>query len=128
MLEVELKLASSADDLRQLEQALLDMSGGRPPQRTTPTSTFYDTAAGKLKSNGLVLAVRQQNGRYVQTVNREAAQGEGRLARTDWEDVIDGEWPDLRAPNTRAHLPEAVGETELRARFTTVVQRSLFIL
>ena len=128
MLEIELKLASSADDLRQLGQALFDMSGGRPPQRTTLTSTFYDTAAGKLKCNGLVLGVRQQNGRYVQTVNREAAEGEGPLARSDCEDVIEGEWPNLRAPNTRAHLPQAIGEAELRARFTTIMQRTVFIL
>jgi inorganic triphosphatase YgiF len=81
MLKVELKLASSADDLRQLEQALLDMSGGRPPERTTLTNTYYDTAAGKLKRNGLVLGVRQQNGEYTQTVNRETAGGEGPLAQ-----------------------------------------------
>jgi triphosphatase len=128
MLEVELKLASSADDLRPLEQALLDMSGDRPPERTTLTSAYYDTAAGKLKRDGLVLRVRQQDGKYIQTVNRDVAGGEGSLARSDWEDVIEGEWPDLRAPNTRAHLPEAVGEAELRVRFTTVMQRTLFIL
>src|SRR5262249_9111913 len=41
---------------------------------------------------------------------------------------IEGEWPDLRAPNSGAQLLEAVGEAELRARFTTVMRRSLFIL
>ena len=128
MLEVELKLASAADDLRQLEQALLKMSGDRPPQRTTLTNTYYDTAAGGLKRNGLVLGVRQQNGRYTQTVNREAAGGEVPFARSDWEDIIEGEWPDLRAPNSGAHLLEAVGETKLSARFTTVMRRTLFIL
>jgi triphosphatase len=128
MLEVELRLASSADALRQLEKALLDMSGDRPPERTTLTSTYYDTAAGTLKRAGLVLQVRQQNGKYTQTVNREAAGGKGPLARSDWEDVIEGEWPDLRAPNSGAHLMEAVGAAELSARFTTVMRRTLFIL
>jgi triphosphatase len=128
MLKVELKVASSADDLRRLELALLDMSGDRPPERTTLTNTYYDTAAGKLKRNGLVLGVRQQNGEYTQTVNRAAAGGEGHLARSDWEDVIEGEWPDLRAPNSGAPLLEAVGEAELSARFTTVMRRTLFIL
>ena len=128
MLQVELKLASSADDLRQLEQALLDMSGDRPPERTTLTSTYYDTAAGKLRRDGLVLQVRKQNGRYTQTVNREAGAGEGHLSCSNWEDVIEGEWPDLRAPNSGAHLLEAVREAELRARFTTVMRRTLFIL
>jgi triphosphatase len=128
MLEVALKLASAADDLRQLEQALLNMAGDRPPQHTTLTNTYYDTAGGELKRDGLVLRVRQQDGLYTQTVNREVTGGKGRLARSDWEDVIEGERPDLRAPNTGAHLPEAVGEAELRAQFTAVMRRTLFIL
>jgi triphosphatase len=128
MLAVELKLTSSAGDLRQLEQALLNMSGDRPPERTTLRNTYYDTAAGKLKHDGLVLRVRQQDGKYTQTLDRDVTGGKQPLARSDWEDVIEGERPDLRAPNTRAHLPEPVSEAELRAQFTAVMQRTLFIL
>jgi triphosphatase len=126
--EVELKLASTAGDLRQLEQALLNMSGDRPTERTTLTSTYYDTAAGKLKRKGLVLQVQKHSGKYVQTVNREDARGKAPLARSNWEDVIEGERPDLRAPNSSSHLPEALDEGELRARFTTIIQRTLFVL
>ena len=75
VLEVGLKLASTAGDLWQLEQALLNMSGDRPAERTTLTSTYYDTAAGKLKRNGLVLQVQKHNGKYVQTVTEKTRGG-----------------------------------------------------
>ena len=79
--QVALRLTATADDLPRLEQALLKMTVPNATECTTVTSTYYDTAAGKLKRNGLVLGVRQQNGEYTQTVNRETAGGEGPLAQ-----------------------------------------------
>jgi triphosphatase len=126
--EVGLRLASTAGDLPQLGQALLDMSGPKPAERTTLTSTYYDTAGGRLKRDGLVLQVRKQNGQFTRMVIRADVKGEQPLAHREWEYVIDGERPDLRAPDGSAHLPEVLSDPELRARFTTVVQRTQFVL
>jgi inorganic triphosphatase YgiF len=50
------------------------------------------------------------------------------LVRCEWEDVIENERPDPRAPNSGAHLPVGLAEAELRARFTILVRRTLFTL
>src|SRR6516225_8346289 len=125
MPQVALRLASSAGDLLQLERALLKMTGANPTDSTTLTSTFYDTDAGRLRHDGLALQVRKQNGQYTQIVDTADIKGELPLTCREWEDVIDRERPDLRAPNSGGQLPEALSEDELRARFTTVVQRTL---
>jgi inorganic triphosphatase YgiF len=45
-----------------------------------------------------------------------------------WEDVIEGDRPNPRAPNSGAHLPMGLDHAELHARFTTRVRRTLFTL
>jgi len=50
------------------------------------------------------------------------------LVRGEWEDVIGGDQPSTRAPNSGAHLPAGLAQGELRPRFTTRVQRTLFTL
>jgi inorganic triphosphatase YgiF len=122
-----LNLASTAGDLPQLEQALLKMTADNPPNRTMLTSTYYDTASGSLDHDGLALQVRKQKGRYTQIVARTDVKAEEPFAR-EWEDVIAGERPDLRAPNSSAHLPRALDQAELRARFTTTVERTSCML
>jgi triphosphatase len=123
MPQFALTLSSTAGDLPQLEQALLKLTGPNPPECTTVTSTYYDTASGSLDHDGLALQVRKQNGQYTQIVVRTDAKGEPSLAYREWEDVIAGERPDLGAPNSTAHLPKALSQAELCARFTTTVQR-----
>jgi triphosphatase len=128
MPEVELRLASMASDLPQLKQGLLEMSARAHATPATLTSTYYDTAEGRLKREGVALCVRKQNHQYIQTVEAQDGRGTVSFARGEREDVIMGERPDLRAPNSSAQLPEGLGEAELHARFTIVVQRSLFTL
>jgi len=121
--QVALRLAATVDDLPQLEQALSEMEPNRT-ERTTVTSTYYDTAAGRLDRVGLTLQVQKQNGRYKQIVTTAELKEQPPLIRCEWEDFIDGERPDLGAPNSSAHLPKALNEAELHARFATVVQRT----
>jgi triphosphatase len=126
--EVALTLASKARDLPQLERALLGMAGPQPAERTTLTSTYYDTTAGRLKRDGLALQVLKRGGQYTQMVIMADLEGEPPLGHDEREDVIDGERQHLRAPNGGAPLPEVFSDPELRARFTTVVERTLFLL
>jgi triphosphatase len=128
MPEVALTLASKSEDLPQLERALSDMAGAQPAERVTLTSTYYDTTAGRLKRDGLALQLRKQDGQFAPMVIMEDLKGESPLARQECEDVIDGERQDLGALNGNAHLPEVFSDRELRARFTTVVHRTVFLL
>ena len=121
--QVALRLAATADDLPQLEQALSEMELNRT-ERTTVTSTYFDTAAGGLDRVGLALQVQKQNGRYKQIVTTAELKEQPPLTLCEWEDFIDGERPDLGAPNSSVHLPKALNEAELQARFATMVQRA----
>ena len=123
-----LRLTSTADDLLQLEQALLRMTGSNRSQRATLASTYYDTAAGRLSRSGIALQVRRQNSRYIQIVDKAGIDEEPLLARSEWKDVIDGERPDLRASNGSILLLEALGDAELREQFTTALHRISFMI
>jgi inorganic triphosphatase YgiF len=123
--QVALRLAATAGDLPQLEQALSEMTDPNRTECTTVTSTYYDTSAGRLGRVGLALQVQKQNGRYKQIVTAAELTGQSPLNRSEWEDFIDSERPDLSAPNSSARLPEALSTAELCARFATVVQRTL---
>jgi inorganic triphosphatase YgiF len=120
---VALRLTATADDLPQLEQALSEMEPNGT-ERTTVTSTYYDTAAGGLDRVGLALQVQKQNGQYKQIVTTAELKEQPPLTLCEWEDFIGGERPDLGAPNSSVHLPKALNEAELQARFATVVQRT----
>src|SRR5215471_470797 len=128
MSEDALRLALKASDLPQLERTLLDMAGPRPAQHTTVTSTYYDTTAGRLKREGLALRVQEQDNQCTQMVMMACVKGRPPFADQEWEDLIDSGRQDLGALSGRAHLPEVFSDPELRARFTTVVQRTLCML
>ena len=129
MPEVALTVASTARDLPQIERALLDMAGAQPTERTTLTSTYYDTPAGRLKRDGLVLQVRKQDGQHTQMIIRADLRGEPPRALHELVDVMEGERLDLRALNNgNAHFPKVLSDPELCARFTTVMRRTKFLL
>jgi inorganic triphosphatase YgiF len=70
MAEVELKLASTPGDLPQLKQTLLQLAGDGDATYRESFETYYDTAADRLRREGLLLRVCQQNHRQ----SRELAQ------------------------------------------------------
>jgi triphosphatase len=113
MPEVELKLAADLADLPRIRRASLEMAGGDRAPRTTLVSTYYDTADRRLARRQLVLRVRRQGRRYIQAVKSQDLSGAAAATRGEWEDVIAGERPDLSAPNSGEHLPEAIGEHKL---------------
>src|SRR6266853_1278464 len=129
MLTLEaLKLATTVDDWPRVEQALLDMANKGHEARATLRSTYYDTVAGRLRREGLVLCVHEQDRRYIQTVKTDGISGTAFRRRGEWEDVIGAEQPDLDAPNSGPRLPAGLYAAELRARFTTVVRRAQIML
>jgi triphosphatase len=123
-----LKLATTADDLPGVAKALLDMANQGREARATLRSTYYDTVAGMLRRERVVLCVHEQDRRYIQTVKADVVDGAAFRLHGEWEDVIATEQPDLGAPNSGSHLPPALYDTELRAQFTTVVRRAGFTL
>lgn len=124
MSELELKLIVTADDIAKAQSALLAMAGRPRAARSTRTSTYYDTPERTLRQHDVVLKVRKQGRRFIQTVTANG----GAPSRGEWEDKIAGEHPDLAAPASGGHLAPALDADALRPLFTTVVQRTAFDL
>lgn len=127
MSEIELKLAVTPSDLPRARE-MLRGRGGRASAPATLTSTYYDTAEGGLHRNDLLLRVRKEGRRFVQTVKREATGDADLLVRGEWEDAIRGERPDRGAPRSGAVLRAAAVDGELHPLFKTVVRRSTILL
>ena len=86
-------------------------------------STYFETPDRALRRAGLVVRVREEDGRFVQTVKSDAAATENPLARGEWEDAVADNRPDPDAPHSGRLLPrEAVAE--LRPLFVTEVSRT----
>jgi triphosphatase len=119
--ETELKLAVRAGDLPALRRALRAMAGNRPARRSNLVSTYYETEDRAVARSGLVLRVRQQDGRFVQTIKSRQAAG-APFTRGEWEDLVADDRPDPDAPESGGLLPAGVAE-RLAPMFRTVVQR-----
>ena len=125
--EVELKLAASAADVPKLKHALVNMtpiSAGAPSRLV---STYYDTPDLALKRRGLSLRVREQGGRFTQTVKSGDPGSSDVLRRGEWEDELAEGHPDPQAAQSGEHLPEGVAD-DLRPLFATDVTRTTFAI
>jgi inorganic triphosphatase YgiF len=117
--EVEIKLAARAGDLPKLKRALRSMAPHQRPSRAKLSSIYYDTSDLALRRRGLTLRIREEGGRFVQTVKA----GDGLLARGEWEDAVAGDRPDLAAPESGGRLPAEIAG-RLRPLFVTGVMRN----
>jgi triphosphatase len=99
------------------------MAPGSVSSQERLISTYYDTHDFALKQRGLTLRIREQAGRFIQTVKADDLAGANILARGEWEDALSDSRPDLEAPQSGAHLPGDVGG-EFRPIFVTDVART----
>jgi triphosphatase len=120
-LEIELKLTAQPADLPKLKGTLAAM-GSRPEGSPTAfVTTYYDTPDLTLRRQGLVLRVREGDGRFVQTV--KTIDGGDILTRGEWEDELADNRPDLTAAASGPRLPPGIGNS-LRPLFATRVART----
>jgi triphosphatase len=117
-----LKLVALPGNLPRLRRALETMAKGRAGRRLQLVSTYYDTVDRALRQRGLVLRVRERNGRFVQTVKSDSQVDAGALARGEWEDPISGPRPTQEAPESGQFLTSDIAD-ELVPLFRTEVSR-----
>jgi triphosphatase len=122
--EIELKLAAHPADLPQLKRALAEMAPGSVSAQERLVSTYYDTPDLTLQRSGLTLRVREQAGRFTQTVKAENAARAGLHARGEWEDWLTENRPKPDAPQSGSQLPPGAG-ADLRELFATDVMRTV---
>jgi triphosphatase len=119
--ETELKLAVRPADLPALRRALTTMAGTGTLRRSNLVSTYYETEDRALARMGMVLRVREQDGRFIQTVKSLPTDG-APLVRGEWEDTIATGKPDPHAPQSGHFLTDQIAG-RLEPVFRTVVQR-----
>jgi inorganic triphosphatase YgiF len=121
--ETELKLSLRREDLEFIRSSAFpdDLEIG-PPTTETIVSTYFDTADGRLRENGLSLRLRRIDGCGEQTLK----EGEG-LARGEVTVEYTADRPDLAAfPRSElaARARKLVRKHALRPRFTVSVART----
>ena len=74
-------------------------------------STYFDTRKHKLKRRGLLLRVRQTDGKHIQTIKKTSG---AQFGRGEWETEIAGRTPDL--DEGERHAASAVGLEQAAAQ------------
>lgn len=127
--EVELKLSAPANCLDQLRShPEFEAKLGAPVIDQTLVSTYYDFDNFPLRRHGLSLRVRQVGPHRTQTLKSVAGDGSPLAERTEFENEISGELPDLgtlHASPLRSILAEQ-GHNPLRSMFETKIHRKAF--
>jgi triphosphatase len=111
-------------DLPELKRALLAMTPGSVNAQERLISIYYDTPDLALHQKALTLRVREQAGRFTQTVKTGAVAGADLLSRGEWEDTLAENRPDPEAPQSGPHLPPEAN-LDLRPLFATEVTRTV---
>jgi len=127
--EVELKFSAPADCLDQLRshpefEAMLRA----PIIDQTLVSTYYDFDNLSLRRHGLSLRVRQVGPHRMQTLKSVAGDGSPLAERTEFENEISGDLPDLGTLHASPLSPILAeqGHNPLRPMFETKIHRKAF--
>ena len=114
--EIELKLDLSASSVALLENSNV-LAAGRQARLV---STYFDTPGLRLHKEGLVLRIRRNGRRLVQTVKRREGAAAGLFSRGEWEfpvhglvPVVDGRTPLAAALGSHAGMLRAIFEVEV---------------
>jgi triphosphatase len=127
-METELKLSGDPHVIAGIADAEALVTQAREPGTVRNLEgVYYDTPDHRLHRRGLVLRVRQDGARFVQTIKSEATGGGAVLNRGEWEADLASPAPDLSAVADDA-LRERIGlilPGELVPVFSTRVRRTI---
>jgi triphosphatase len=125
--EVELKLAFAPADAGRLAVSSALAAPVTPPEEHILVSTYFDTPDFALHRAGVYLRVRENAGRYTQTIKSAKTNAE-LLERFEWEQEIPRGIPDLDAARGTALEPLLTPERRatIRPVFATRIRRKIF--
>src|ERR1700730_8906703 len=92
--EVELKLWVTPENIAALRNYPGFAGSLADPSREILDSVYFDSDERFLRNHGLTLRVRRQDEKRVQTI-KSADRGVGLFERSEWEQTIEGNEPDL---------------------------------
>ena len=103
-------------------EVLAWLAQGRPQSTHTLRAIYFDTPERKLGRAGFALRVREENGRWEQTLKSRVAP-DGKLGRGEWTCPRYGPTPDLKAARRTPARRVLDADADLRAAFTVTVDR-----
>ena len=127
--EFELKLRIAPEDIVILRNHPRFAQVLRDSSRETLNSVYFDSDGQYLREHSLTLRVRHIGDKRVQTI-KSADPGSGLLERSEWEQTIEGDLPDLARVNDTALGPLLNDDVRnaLNPIFETRIERTSFHL
>src|SRR5208283_5450220 len=92
--EIELKLRVTPEDIAVLRNDPYFASALHDPIHETLNSVYFDSEEHVLRDHGLTLRVRHIGDKHIQTI-KTADRGSDWFERSEWEQAIEGDRPDL---------------------------------
>jgi inorganic triphosphatase YgiF len=127
--EVELKLGVTPEDIAALRSCPGFTNALHNPTHEVLDSVYFDSDERFLRDHGLTLRVRHIEDKRIQTI-KSADQGIGLFERSEWEQPIEGDQPDLSSVKDTA-LGEILTDDvrkALKPVFETKIERTAYHL
>jgi triphosphatase len=127
--EIEIKLWVSPQDIVALQNHPNFAGTLHRPTSVTLKSVYFDSDSRLLRDRGFTLRVRHNGDKRIQTV-KAAGNGAGYFERSEWEQAISGNRPDLALVKDTALGAILVNETDkaLKPVFETRIKRTTYRL
>jgi triphosphatase len=127
--EIEIKLWVSPEDIVALQNHPSFAGTLHSPTSETLKSVYFDSDSRLLRDHGFTLRVRHNGDRRIQTV-KAANNGAGYFERSEWEQMIEGDRPDLTLVKDTALGAILVNEADkaLQPIFETRIKRTAYHL
>src|SRR3984893_14984278 len=127
--EIEIKLWVSPEDIVALQNHPHFAGTLHSPTSETLKSVYFDFDSRLLRDHGFTLRVRHNGDKRIQPV-RAASNGAGYFERSEWEQMIEGDRPDLTLVKDTALGAILVNEADkaLQPVFETRIKRTAYHL
>jgi triphosphatase len=124
--EIEVKLELAPASVPALKTIPLFQASKATPKRADQISVYFDTNKQKLRKKGLMLRVRREGRRYLQTI--KSNRNSGIFQRDEWETEVAGKEPDLSKATGTALEPLLSNKLRrhLKPLFETRVRRTVY--
>lgn len=127
MSEIELKLSGKPARVKAAFARLASQAVPKSSFQKMLRATYFDTAKDDLRVKGLSFRVRDENGRFVQTL-KQGTVGAVSLARDEWSDVVQAPAPELLKTKSGRRLRRLWSDVRLLPRFQTDIAREGFLM
>lgn len=127
MPEIELKLRGTPAGLKRILTRFEMKAVKGSSFKKSLRAVYFDTAKHDLHAKGLSFRVRDENGRFVQTLKESKPGGEA-LTRGEWSDDVAAAAPELLNTKSGRKLRQFWKDVRLLPRFRTVIARHGFVL